>query len=342
MAFLHYYRLNKIFPRAIMIEPSNICNSNCIFCPSSDLTRPRGFMSFELCKKILDEAVTYPEFKNAIFYGLAEPLTDRGIFDKIQYAKEKGVTVYTSTNAALLNEERARKVLDSGLDRLKISLDGNTKETYESIRRNLNFEKTCRNVIRFFEMKKELGKEKPFVVLRTACTETTKPEIESYIRKWRELADAICIASVANWAGYNKYDNRRKVTAQIQPCCCLWQSPLVTWDGRVPLCFFDVNNQFDLGDVNQDSLYDIWNSERLQLIRKNHLELKASELPFCAGCEAFYISKKKPVSFINKSNGKNVLLEGGHDPSDFQDIAECLTTKFDYMQLHQADFSLEA
>ena len=62
MAFIQYYLLDGIFPRGLMIEPSNICNANCVFCPSSDITRSRGFMTFELFKKIIDEAVTHPEF----------------------------------------------------------------------------------------------------------------------------------------------------------------------------------------------------------------------------------------------------------------------------------------
>ena len=340
MAFLHNYRVDKIFPRALMIEPSNICNSNCIFCPSSDITRPRGFMTFELFKKIIDEAVTHPEFKNAVVYGLADPFTDKGVFDKFRYAKDRGVTVYTSTNAALLNEERALKVLDSGIDRMKISLDGNTKETYESIRRNLTFEKTCDNVTRFLEMKKELGKEKPFVILRTACTETTKPEIESYVRRWRQLSDAIYIASVANWAGYNTYDNRRNMTRKIQPCPCLWETPVITWDGRVPLCFFDVNNRFELGDVNQNTFYEIWNSEKIQTIRRNHLELKAPELSFCSGCDQFYVSEKSSV-FIDKNTGKNILVEGYHNSDDYREITECLMNRLDCLQVQQADYSLQ-
>ena len=340
MAFINYYRLDNIFPRAIMIEPSNICNSNCVFCPSSDITRSRGFMTFGLFKKIIDEAVTHPEFKNAILYGLAEPLTDKGIFDKIRYAKEMGVTVYTSTNASLLDEERANKVLDSGLDRLKISLDGNSKETYESIRRNLSFEKTCSNVTRFLEMKRKSGNEKPVVIMRMACTETTKPEIDSYVRRWRELSDSIRIASVANWAGYNSYDIRRNLSREIQPCPCLWETPAITWDGRVPLCFFDINNQFDLGDINKNTFYEIWNSKQVQKIRKNHMELKSSELPFCTRCDQFYIAGKNSL-FIEKNTGKNVLVEGCHAKADYEEIVECLTTRFDYLQVHQTEFSLQ-
>ena len=190
-------------------------------------------------------------------------------------------------------------------------------------------------------MKRKLGKKKPFVMLRTVCTETTRSEIKSYIGRWRDLSDAIMIASVANWAGHNKYDNRRSLTRENRTCCSIWECPLITWDGRVPLCFFDVNNKFDLGDLTKDSLYDIWNSERLRAIRKNHLELNASELPFCSGCDEFYVSRKN-VLFVDRTTGKHIVVDGLHDPSDLEEIVECLTTKFDYMQVREVEYELEA
>ena len=297
-------------------------------------------MKFELYKKIIDEAVTHPEFKNAILYGLADPFTDKGIFDKIRYAKKLGVSVYTSTNAALLDEDKAEEVLDSGLDRLKISLDGNSKETYEAIRRNLTFEKTCRNVTRFLEMRRERGKSLPVTILRTACTETTKPEIESYVRRWRELADAIYIASVANWAGYNQYDNRRSLTPVVETCPCLWETPIITWDGRVPLCFFDIHIEFDLGDVNVNSFYEIWNSPRVLEIRKLHINKKGDEVPLCSRCDQLYVSKKGSL-FVDRSSGRNVMVEGSHNPADHEEIVACLTGKFDYLQIREIDFSLQ-
>jgi MoaA/NifB/PqqE/SkfB family radical SAM enzyme len=290
-------------------------------------------MTFDLCRKIIDEAVTHPEFTTAIFYGLADPFTDKGIFEKIRYAKKKGVkTTATSTNAGLLDEQKARDLLDCGLDLLNISLDGNTKETYEAIRRNLHFETTCENATRFLLMKRELGRAKPRVTLRTAYTETTRHEIESYIARWRGLADSLNIASVANWAGHSRHDNRRRLSGQL-PCQRLWSCAEVTWDGRVPFCCFDVNDTIDLGDVNRDDLSKIWNMKKMQEIRQIHLESRFSELPLCAVCDECRVGENRSAQLVGRSDGKTIQISR-HNPGDYKEIMDCLTTNFDYMALH--------
>ena len=107
----NYIRTDTIFPTVLQIEPSNMCNSACAFCPSKDITRPRGIMSFDLCRKVIDEAIAHPEFSGIIWYGLADPFTDEGIFEKIEYAREKKVrNMHVSTNGGLLDEEKEREL----------------------------------------------------------------------------------------------------------------------------------------------------------------------------------------------------------------------------------------
>jgi radical SAM protein with 4Fe4S-binding SPASM domain len=285
-------------------------------------------MTFDLFKKVIDEAVTHPEFTTVVLYGLADPFTDEGVFKKIRYAKEKGLRVSTSTNAGLLDEQKSETLLNSGLDSLNISLDGNSKKSYEEIRCGLSFKTTCENATRFLEMRKKLRCAKPRVALRTAYTKVTKDEIESYVARWRDLADSIIIASVANWAGQSKYDIRRKPSGQ-KPCPRLWSCAEVTWDGRVPFCIFDVNATIELGDVNCEKLSEIWNKDRMQEIRKIHQESRFSELPLCADCDECRFGENRNARLISKGDGKTVMLER-HNPTDYKKIVELLTTKFDY------------
>ncbi len=333
MAWWHenYSGTGNIFPVALQIEPSNMCNSACAFCPSKDITRPRGIMSFDLCRKLIDEAIEHPEFSSIIWYGLADPFTDEGFFEKVEYAREKKVgNMHVSTNAALLDEEKAVRLLDSGITDINISLDGNSKETYEAIRCNLNFDTTCQNVTRFLEMRAERGQKIPSVALRTAYTETTKPEIESYIARWRGLCDSIIIASVANWAGQSEYDNRRDLGGQ-KPCARLWGIAEITWDGYVPYCCFDVNYSIEIGNVNDESLYEIWNLPKMQEIRRIHTEGRFSELPLCAVCDECRLGENRNAVFVDRNDGKSVSLER-HNPRDWEDIAKCLTGRFDYVE----------
>lgn len=328
---VNYFRTDNIFPSALHIEPSNMCNSACVFCPSKDITRPRGIMSFDLCRRIIDEAITHPEFNQILWYGLADPFTDEGVFEKIEYARDKKVrNMHVSTNAGLLDEEKAAKLLDSGITDVNISLDGNSRETYEAIRCNLNFDTTCQNVTRFLEMREQRQQKKPHVALRTVYTETTKHEIASYIARWRGLCDEIIIASVANWAGHSKYDNRRDLGGQ-EPCLRLWGMAEITWDGHVPYCCFDVNCETELGNVNEDSLYEIWNVPKMREIRRIHMERRFSELPLCAVCDECRYSENRDVRFIGRNDGKTVCLER-HNRKDREDISKCLTGRFDYVE----------
>ncbi len=288
-------------------------------------------MSFDLCRKVIDEAIAHPEFSGIIWYGLADPFTDEGIFEKIEYARKKKVgNMHVSTNGALLDEEKAAKLLDCGITDVNISLDGNSKETYEAIRRNLNFHTTCQNVTRFLKMREERQQKRPRVALRTAYTETTKPEIASYIARWRGLCDDIIIASVANWAGHSKYDNRRDLSGQ-KPCIRLWGVAEITWDGYVPYCCFDVNCSTELGNVNDGSLYEIWNLPKMQEIRRIHMEERFSELPLCAVCDECRFGENRDALFVDRNDGKRISLER-HNPRDWEDITKCLTDRFDYVE----------
>ena len=292
-------------------------------------------MSFDLCRRILDEAITHPEFSEIIWYGLADPFTDEGFFEKIEYAREKKVrNMHVSTNGGLLDEEKAAKLLDSGITDVNISLDGNSKETYEAIRCNLDFDTTIQNVTRFLEMREERQRKRPRVFLRTAYTETTKPEIASYIARWRGLCDGIIIASVANWAGHSKYDNRRDLSGQ-EPCTRLWGVAEITWDGCVPYCCFDVNYDTELGNLGEGSLHEIWNVPKMLEIRRIHMEGRFSELPLCAVCDECRYGENRDVGFVGRNDGKRVIL-GRHNPKDREDITNCLTDRFDYVEARPA------
>jgi hypothetical protein len=181
-------------------------------------------------------------------------------------------------------------------------------------------------------MKKKLKRAKPRVALRTAYTNVTKDETESYVARWRNLVGSIIIASVSNWAGQSKYDIRRKSGGQ-KPCSRLWNCPEVTWDGRVPFCVFDVNATIELGDINCEKLSEIWNKDRMQEIRKIHQEGRFSELPLCAECDECCLGENRNVCLVSKSDGKPVMLER-HNPEDYKKIVELLTTKFDYQVIN--------
>ncbi|MFN8887078.1 MAG: radical SAM protein, partial [Cyclobacteriaceae bacterium] len=121
-------------PISISIEPTTSCNLRCPECPSGlrSFTRPTGMLKPELYQSVINQLA--PSLSYLIFYFQGEPYLHPSLVDMIRYAADKGIYTATSTNAHYLNDEAAKKTVESGLDRLIISIDGTSQETYTSYR----------------------------------------------------------------------------------------------------------------------------------------------------------------------------------------------------------------
>ena len=140
------------FPLFIDIEVTSICNLRCPFCATTyrDRLIKKGYISFDMVKKIIDEG-SENGLRGVKFNYRGEPLLHKEICDFVKYAKDKGLMdVYFNTNAMLLDKEMAKRLIESGLDRISVSAEGFTKEAYESYRVGGNFEKVLSNIINLY------------------------------------------------------------------------------------------------------------------------------------------------------------------------------------------------
>lgn len=120
-------------PKQITIETYNICNLRCIMCPYPKMTRPKTKMPMSLFQKIVDDASENGfTVLNLSIYG--KPLLDDLLFQRIAYAKGKGLKVGLTSNGTLLTSDKIQKILENGLDWIVFSVDSNTKEYYEHIK----------------------------------------------------------------------------------------------------------------------------------------------------------------------------------------------------------------
>ena len=145
-------------------------------------TRPKGYMEWDLYTSIIDEIAPWAEA--VVLHSWGEPLLHKRIIDMIRYAKERDVWVETSTNATLLPRRSSRKLLDAGLDRIYLSMDGLTKETYEKVRVKGKFERVLGNIERFLDLKHELGSpiEADIQIVRLSETDA---EVEEFVDRWK-------------------------------------------------------------------------------------------------------------------------------------------------------------
>lgn len=277
----------SIFPPKLIVESTNMCNAACVMCPYPHMTRRKGVMSFELFQDIVDEFSTSPKTTRLQMNNIGEPFLDRSLLKKIQYAKEQGIdSVFCFNNGSQLDEKTSKELIDSGLDRMIISLDGTDKASYEKVRKNLVFDEVLNNIKNLAELKAEKGAQNPRVELHITVSNVNKSEERHFARKMEKLADSVSIAYAHDWAGQLKPDkNGGQGGKRIQgaPCANLWSELTILWDGSVALCCLDYEGKILLGDVNDSSIKTIWNGDKLKSIRALHLKREFTS-PLCQRC----------------------------------------------------------
>jgi MoaA/NifB/PqqE/SkfB family radical SAM enzyme len=265
------------FPDRVYVESTNVCNLDCIMCPTGlhiD-TRPKGFMDWDLYTSIVDEIAPFAEA--VVLHSWGEPLLHKRIYEMIEYAKERGLWVETSTNATRLTEEASRKLLTAGLDRIYLSMDGLTKETYERVRVKGNFEEVLGNIERFLELKHELGSpiEADIQIVRLSETDA---EVDEFVKRWRTShAHLINIKELDTWGGQiddvsslSVEEEQPDVNRDRKPCPNLWYHCHIHWDGVLVSCSRDYDAITPLGNVRNGGVLETWNGARMKAMRRWH------------------------------------------------------------------------
>ena len=264
-------------PEIVQIEATNICNAKCTFCPRDDMQRRQGIMDMALYRKIVDECASLG-IGHVRMHNYGEAFVDKKLPEKIAYAKSKGIReVGVITNGSLLGPDVAKAVVEAGLDAINISLDAAGRETFESTRLGLKYDKVIANVEGLVRIRRELGRRRPKLILSFVRQENSAEE-QAFIDHWSAVADKIHITELHNWAGTLK----RRADVNF-PCYRQWLTFTVLWDGRVSLCCADLDGQVVLGDLATQSIADIWNSDAYRRVRREQLESGGPGI--CRNCD---------------------------------------------------------
>ena len=264
-------------PEIVQIEATNICNAKCVFCPRDEMHRRQGIMSLELFKKIVDECaelgITHVRMHN---YG--EAFVDRKLVEKVRYAKQKGIReVGMISNGSLITEPIARGMIEAGLDAINISVDASGKEVFEATRIGLKYDKVIANIERLLRLRSESGKRRPKLILSFVRQNNSVDE-QAFIEHWRSIADKIHVTDLHNWAGTLNTESDVNY-----PCYRPWLTFTVLWDGRVSLCCADFDGKTILGNLNTQTIAEIWNAEPYRNVRREHLESGGPDI--CRACD---------------------------------------------------------
>lgn len=288
-------------PITVSIEPTTACNLRCPECPSGlrAFTRETGNLREDFFRKTIDEI--HRQLSYLIFYFQGEPYINPKFLDMVKYANAKKIYTITSTNGHFLSSENARKTIESGLDRLIISVDGTTQETYEQYRVGGTLENVlqgARNVVRW---KKQLGSSTPHIIFQFLVVRPNEHQIPEIHRLAREIGvDEVqlktaqvydyqqgnpLIPTIDRYARYreNPDGTWSFKNALANHCWKLWHACVITWDGLVVPCCFDKDAKHRLGDLKQTSFRELWQAEPYQQFRQKLLRGR-SEIDICTNC----------------------------------------------------------
>jgi MoaA/NifB/PqqE/SkfB family radical SAM enzyme len=258
-------------------------------CPRDTLTRKRGFMEFGLFEKIMNELAGARRKPVVHLHGFGEPLLDPLLPERIRLAKARGIEhTYIVTNGSLLFPETSRKIIDAGLDRMKISFYGTDEESYNATMRGLDFKVALQNIKDFMRIRKELKKKTPKLILQYLPQEANGAKIKEFQSLWRSLpdkkaGDCLNISSLDNFGGGKSYNIVGEKIVSV--CFYPWTALSVLQDGRAVTCCVDYNGVQGVGDVNCQSIEEIWKGPVLSTIRRNFGKLDYSGFPTCLSCD---------------------------------------------------------
>ena len=237
-----------------------------------------------------------------VFYFQGEPYLNPGFLEMVKYAASKKIYTATSTNAHYLNDENARRTVESGLDRLIISIDGTTQDVYQQYRVGGNLSKVLEGARNIVKWKKELKSRTPFIFFQFLVVKPNEHQVNEIETIAREIGvDEVrfktaqiydyendpnqLIPTIEKFSRYKKNSEGRVEFKNDLPnhCWRLWHVTVITWDGLVVPCCFDKDAVNRLGDLKGKPFREIWHNEQYVDFRKQILHSRKN-IEICSNC----------------------------------------------------------
>ncbi len=293
----NFFNKNKInylkqFPESFSIETVNICNAKCWFCPQPDHKRKKGYMKFEVYKKIIDEISIYRHrVKSIAMFMDGDPTLHKELINFLIYAKQKKIkNIYLSSNMEFFSEKLIDQIfehkLQGTLKYIIASLDGVSEQTHNSNRIGVDTKKAYHNTNLLIQKKRENFSFYPWVFPRMLINETNKHEERDFFIYWKNKADKVLRTTMHNWGGQIDDTNIHQNKEAFSSICFFpFSQCFIQIDGKVRICCLDVDGKNIFGDVNISSIKDTWQNQNFDSLRKNLLDKKIENLPkICQNC----------------------------------------------------------
>jgi len=273
------------YPTHIDVELTSTCNFRCRMCPVGNLSldRPAGFMSWETFDRIVEQCAS--QVIGLRFVGWGEPMMHPQVFRFLRRATDALLPTHLNTNGSKIGDYEQQMLINMGLDSIKFSLQGSTRETYAEMR-SIDFYDDLFNAVRKFHRRRGVH-PKPFISVSTTVTDEHPSTIEVFKRKFSPFCDQLSV-------GHTTFDFMDDVPEDLaarqtvekkhfNPCPEVFDKLAISFDGTARVCCNDYNGTTNLGNINQFDLKDIWKEMTIVSYRKR-LSEEDYTMPLCNSC----------------------------------------------------------
>ncbi|MFH1913501.1 MAG: radical SAM protein [Pseudomonadota bacterium] len=271
-------RIVADFPLHLDIETTCRCNLRCVFCDKQPLL-PGGESDLpeSVFRKVVDEGSEHGLCSIKLSYR-GEPLLYPKLASLVHYAKKKGVLdVYFNTNGMLLTQAKAVQLVEAGLNRISVSIEGTDAKQYEAQRVGASFDKVRANIEALVKVRERLGVDYPKIRIQTVALPWV--DLERYSAFWGEIADEVACLD------FNDSLNRTCELVDENFCCPqIWQRMTITCEGTILACNNDDYQRSAMGSVYDSSIRECWLGGRVRAMRQAHAEGRSHAPPSCSDC----------------------------------------------------------
>lgn len=289
-------------PFVIFVDPADVCNFQCKFCPTGDRPLMRatpgrnyGLLDFDLFKKIVDDIGQFDwPIKVLRLYKDGEPLLHSKFPEMVKYARQSGCCerIDTTTNASRLSPELNLRLADAGLDRINISIYGmNEVQFMDFSRAKVNFDTLVANVRHFYEHRGSCE-----MIVKINGDVISEEDRQRFLEVFGDIADGVYIEHVMScWPEFDVEAHGVKVNPdaglygqpikEVQVCPYVFYSFSINSSGAASACFLDWERKLVIGDVRTQSVKEIWEGAALRAHRLMMLRGGRKSHPVCGNCD---------------------------------------------------------
>jgi radical SAM protein with 4Fe4S-binding SPASM domain len=306
-AFLAFmsYNLSRLLKRGVilnnpvnaLVEPTNYCNLKCPLCPTGAgiLKRKKGYMEWKTYTTFIDDVGKY--LLAISFWNYGEPFLHKNLAQMVKYAHDRGIYTIISTNGHFFSDERIAEILDSGLSKIILSVDGASQKTLEVFRKGARIDEIINGASKLIIKRNQRGMKTPILQFQFIVMKHNEHEIETA----KQLAEQIgCdefrlklvsvtkkereafMPNLEEYQGYTGAGDLKKELGFV--CRRPWEHTVVNWDGEVSACCHDPEISIQLGDLKKEPFGKIWRGRNYSRLRQQ-IASSRNMPPICQKCE---------------------------------------------------------